>query len=226
MVLLFSNTSVQDFFSPIWLSLKISVIASIFVILIGTVVGRFLGRASFKGKSIIETLLMLPMVLPPTVVGFVLIVVFGRNSIVGQAIEWIFQQPIIFTWYAGVIAAFVVAFPLMYMSAKSGFQSIDKNIEDAARVDGASEWQVFLFISIPIVSKALISGSILSFARCLGEFGATLMFAGNIPNKTQTIPTAIYLAIDSGNIYLAWLWVLTILIISFLMLFFVQMKQK
>ncbi|MBA9027430.1 molybdate transport system permease protein [Peribacillus huizhouensis] len=173
-----------------------------------------------------ETTLMLPMVLPPTVVGFFLIVIFGKNSMAGKAIEWLFKQPIIFTWWAAVIASIVVAFPLMYQSAKSGFQGINLDIEEAARVDGANEWRIFLFISIPLASKALISGSILSFARALGEFGATLMFAGNIPGKTQTIPTAIYIAIDSGNMKMAWMWVISIVILSFLILLTVRVKQE
>lgn len=215
----------QEFLSPIWLSLKISIVASLVVILIGILVGRVFARVTFKGKAILETILMLPMVLPPTVVGFLLIIIFGKNSWAGQAIEWLFKQPIIFTWWAAVIASIVVAFPLMYQSAKSGFKGINKDIEEAARVDGASEWKIFLFISIPLASNALITGSILSFARALGEFGATLMFAGNIPGKTQTIPTAIYIAIDSGNTQMAWLWVISIILISFIMLLSVRVKE-
>ena len=166
------------------------------------------------------------MVLPPTVVGFFLIVIFGKNSPVGQAIEWLFNQPVIFTWWAAVIASSVVAFPLMYQSAKSGFQSVPQDVENAARVDGAGEWKIFLFISVPLASKALISGSILSFARALGEFGATLMFAGNIPGVTQTLPTAIYIAIDSGNMHLAWMWVISIVLLSFFMLLAVRTKHE
>ncbi|MEK9199319.1 molybdate ABC transporter permease subunit [Ureibacillus sp. 179-F W5.1 NHS] len=226
MDLLLNKDFMQEFLSPIWLSIKIATISGIVVILLGTLIGRIFARKSFKGKAIVETLLMLPMVLPPTVVGFFLIVVFGRNSIAGQAIEWLFHQPIIFTWWAAVIASIVVAFPLMYQSAKSGFQGVDLNIEEAARVDGANEWRIFLFISIPLASKSLISGAILSFARALGEFGATLMFAGNIPGETQTIPTAIYIAIDSGNMQLAWMWVISIVILSFLMLLVVRVKQN
>lgn len=216
----------QEFLSPIWLSLKIATISGVVVILIGTLVGRLLARKNFKAKAILETILMLPMVLPPTVIGFFLIVIFGKNSMAGQAIEWLFKQPIIFTWWAAVIASIVVAFPLMYQSAKSGFHGINLDIEEAARVEGANEWRIFLFISIPLASKGLISGSILSFARALGEFGATLMFAGNIPGETQTIPTAIYIAIDSGNMKMAWLWVISIVIISFIMLITVRVKQE
>lgn len=226
MDLLLINADLQEFLSPIWLSLKIATISGLIVILTGTLVGRLLARTTFKGKAILETVLMLPMVLPPTVIGFFLIVIFGKNSLAGQAIEWIFNQPIIFTWYAAVIASAVVAFPLMYQSAKSGFQGVDLSIEEAARVDGASEWKIFLFISIPLASKALISGSILSLARALGEFGATLMFAGNIPGETQTLPTAIYIAIDSGNMTIAWAWVISIVIISFMMLLTIRVKQE
>jgi molybdate transport system permease protein len=226
MNLLLINADLQEFLSPIWLSLKIATISGLIVILTGTLVGRLLARTTFRGKAILETVLMLPMVLPPTVIGFFLIVTFGKNSLAGQAIEWIFNQPIIFTWYAAVIASAVVAFPLMYQSAKSGFQGVDLSIEEAARVDGASEWKIFLFISIPLASKALISGSILSLARALGEFGATLMFAGNIPGETQTLPTAIYIAIDSGNMTIAWAWVISIVIISFIMLLTIRVKQE
>lgn len=222
MDLLFS----KEFLSPIWLSIKTASLAGMIVIVLGTLTGRFFARKNFKGKAILETIIMLPMVLPPTVVGFFLIVIFGKNSIVGQAIEWLFNQPIIFTWSAAVIASIVVAFPLMYQSAKSGFQGVSRDIEDAARVDGASEWRIFLFISIPLASKSLLSGSILSFARALGEFGATLMFAGNIPGKTQTIPIAIYIAIDSGNMTMAWLWVISIVILSFIMLLAIRTKQE
>ena len=225
MDLLLNNADIQEFLSPIWLSLKIATIAGVIVILTGTFVGRLMARTTFKGKAILETILMLPMVLPPTVIGFFLIVIFGKNSLAGQAIEWIFNQPIIFTWYAAVIASAVVAFPLMYQSAKSGFQGVDLSIEEAARVDGASEWKILLFISIPLASKALISGSILSLARALGEFGATLMFAGNIPGETQTLPTAIYIAIDSGNMTMAWAWVISIVIISFIMLLTIRVKH-
>ncbi|WP_269410384.1 molybdate ABC transporter permease subunit [Lentibacillus daqui] len=221
---LWNELTTNEFLSPIWLSIKVAVIAGIIVILTGTIVGRILARKRFRGKAVLETILMLPLVLPPTVVGFFLIVIFGRQSVVGRMIEWVFQQPVIFTWVAAVIASVVVAFPLMYQSAKSGFQGIDQGIEEAARVDGAKEWKLFFLISIPLASKALISGSILSVARALGEFGATLMFAGNIPGETQTIPTAIYIAIDSGNMQMAWMWVLAIVLISFVMLWSVQRK--
>ncbi len=222
---LLNNIATEEFWTPIWLSLKVAFIASLIVIGTGLVAGRWMARRKFKGKAILETILILPMVLPPTVVGFLLIIFFGKNSIVGQGIEWLFHQPIIFTWWSAVIASAVVSFPLMYQTAKSGFQDIDVDLENAAKVDGANEWKTLIFISIPLAFRSLLTGSILSFARVLGEFGATLMFAGNIPGETQTIPTAIYLAIDSGHMEMAWLWVASIVIISFLMLLLVRGKQ-
>lgn len=207
-----------DFWSPLRLSIEIAFVAGIIAILTGILMGKWMATHYFKGKLLLETLLLMPLVLPPTVVGFLLIVLFGKNSILGNLIIWLFDQPVMFTWWAAVIASTIVAFPLMYQSAKTGFASIDRDIEHAARVDGANEWQVFMFVSIPLALKALVSGAILSFTRALGEFGATLMFAGNIPGKTQTTPLAIYMAIDSGNMTLAWTWVLCMITISFLML--------
>ncbi|GAB3068517.1 molybdate ABC transporter permease subunit [Salinicoccus sesuvii] len=222
---LFTDITLEAFLEPVLLSLRVSIIAFLVVFILGTFVGRWMVDRSFQGQSIVETFIMLPLVLPPTVVGFLLIVIFGNNSFIGEWNTWIFNQPVIFTWYAAVIASTVVAFPLMYQSAKAGFQNIDRDIEEAAKVDGAGGFQTFLYISIPLASKALIAGGILSFARALGEFGATLMFAGNIPGVTQTVPTAIYIALDSGRMTLAWMWVITIVVISFVMLFFARSKH-
>jgi molybdate transport system permease protein len=138
--------------------------------------------------------------------------------VIGKTIEMLFHAPIMFTWYAAVIASIIVSFPLMYQSAKAGLEAVDETIEGAARIDGANEYQVFWHISIPLAKRALISGAILAFARSLGEFGATLMFAGNIPGKTQTIPTAIYVAIESGEMKLAWAWVAITMLLSFFLL--------
>ncbi|NRD77864.1 molybdate ABC transporter permease subunit [Bacillus sp. BRMEA1] len=208
----------ENFWSPIILSLEIAFVAGILAVVSGLLLGKIIAAKKFKGKAIMDTLFLLPLVLPPTVVGFLLIIIFGKNSPIGQLVEFIFKQPVMFTWWAAVIASAVVAFPLMYQSAVAGFAAIDKEIEEAARVDGANEMRVFVSISIPLALQAIVSGAILAFARALGEFGATLMFAGNIPGKTQTIPTAIYIAIDSGNMEWAWLWVVSMIVISFFML--------
>jgi molybdate ABC transporter, permease protein len=161
---------------------------------------------------------MLPLVLPPTVVGFLLLVLLGRKSWVGQGIERLFHAPVIFTWWAAVIASVVVSFPLVYQTMKVAFLSVDKRLEEAGRSIGANERQVFWHITLPLASRSLISAYILGFARGLGEFGATLMIAGNIPGKTQTIPTAIYVAVDSGNTTMAWAWTVSIIVISFILL--------
>ncbi|MBN6206661.1 molybdate ABC transporter permease subunit [Ralstonia pickettii] len=225
MVLLFSNITADQFLTPVLLSLKVSLISLFFVFILATLIARWMARASFKGKIVVETIMMLPLVLPPTVVGFLLIIIFGNNSFIGDFIEWLFNDSIIFTWYAAVLASTVVAFPLMYQSAKAGFLNIDRDIENAAKVDGANSFQVFMKITIPLSSTALITGVLLSFARALGEFGATLMIAGNIPGRTQTLPTAIYVALQSGNMTLAWIWVITIIVISFFMLMFIRTKE-
>jgi len=207
-----------DFWTPVQLSIEIASVSTLFVIVFGIIFGKLMAGRRFKGKVLIDTLMLLPLVLPPTVVGFLLIIIFGRNNPVGQLMEWIFNQPVMFSWWAAVIASTVVAFPLMYQSSRTGFEAVDTDIENAARVDGAGEFRLMMFVSIPLALKSIVSGAILSFARALGEFGATLMFAGNIPGKTQTIPTAIYVAMDSGNMEMAWLWVTSIIVISFLML--------
>ncbi|MFJ8088820.1 molybdate ABC transporter permease subunit [Lysinibacillus sp. NPDC095746] len=214
-----------DFWSPLKLSIEIALVSGVIVIVTGILFGKWMAKRNFKGKLFLETVLLLPLVLPPTVIGFLLIIIFGKNSVLGNLITWLFNQPIMFTWWAAVIASTVVAFPLMYQSAKTGFESVDVDIENAARVDGAHKWQVFFFISIPLALKSIVSGGILSFTRALGEFGATLMFAGNLPGKTQTTPLAIYMAIGSGNMSLAWSWVICMIGISFLMLLSVHFMK-
>ncbi len=212
---------VSSFWSPIYLSITIAITAGIIVGVLGILIGRLMARGSFRGKTALETILMLPLVLPPTVVGFLLIVVFGVNSPIGKLIETLFNQSLIFTWWAAVLAAVVVSFPLMYQSAKTGFASVDSEIEDAAKIDGATSVAVFIKVSVPLAAQSILTGFVLSFTRALGEFGATLMFAGNIPGKTQTVPTAIYLAFDIGNMELAWMWVGSIILLSYILLFII-----
>lgn len=215
------NVSAIDwavFWPPVRLSLQVALLSSVIAAVFGIAVAWKMSRTSFRGKIVLETAFMLPLVLPPTVVGFILLVLLGRKSLLGQWIEAIFSAPVIFSWWAAVIASVVVAFPLVYQTMKSGFSGIDKDLEDAGRSIGANEWQVFRHISLPLAGRALMTAFILGFARALGEFGATLMIAGNIPGKTQTVPTAIYVAVDSGNQTMAWMWTGSIIIISFIML--------
>ncbi|MDP4097307.1 molybdate ABC transporter permease subunit [Paenibacillus sp. P96] len=215
-----------DFWSPVRLSLQISFVSSIIVLILGTLLAFWMARRSFHGKVWVETLFMLPLVLPPTVVGFILLVMLGRKSWTGQLIERLFATPVIFTWSAGVIASVVVAFPLVYQTMKNAFASVDESLEEAARSAGASEWQVFRYVTLPLCARSLMTAYILGIARALGEFGATLMIAGNIPGKTQTVPTAIYVAVDTGNYTLAWAWTGVIVLISFLLLLLTGNKTK
>lgn len=202
-------------YSPLLLSFKTAAIATVIVFITGVVLARLIGRNSFNGKSVVEAFIMLPLVLPPTVVGFGLLYVFGKNGFIGKILlDW-FDFQIVFTWYGVLIAAVVVSFPLMYQSAAAAFQQYDPNVENAAYTMGASKWKVFWTISFPLAWPGLLAGTVLSFARALGEFGATLMIAGYIPNVTDTIPLAIYFAVESGNMELAKFWVIIIVALGF-----------
>lgn len=216
----------HEYWSPIKLSIQISSLSSILVLLSGVAIAWWMSRRSFRGKLLLETVFMLPLVLPPTVVGFLLLIILGRRSFIGHFIEWLFAAPIIFSWWAAVVASVVVSFPLVYQTMKVGFSSIDRDLEDAGRSIGANEWQVFRYITLPLTFRSILAAFILGFARGLGEFGATLMIAGNIPGRTQTVPTAIYVAVDSGNAAMAWAWTGSIIFISFILLLFTGRKQS
>jgi len=220
-----SGIPLEQFLEPVVLSLQVSLLSGVFVFFAAAAVAKGMSRARFPGKTSVETLLLLPLVLPPTVVGFVLLLGLGRRSWLGRMAEWLFDQTIVFTWQAAVIAACVVAFPLVYQTMKTGFASVDPDLEDAARSMGGGEWQVFRYITLPLARRALATAFVLGFARGLGEFGATLMIAGNIPGRTQTVPTAIYVAVESGNMTLAWLWTGSIIVISYALLLFVSWKK-
>ncbi|WP_096437713.1 molybdate ABC transporter permease subunit [Alteribacter populi] len=215
----------MSFWPPIYTSIQVTTVASLLTFLLAILFASLLKRKNFKGKTVIETLLMLPLVLPPTVVGFGLLSILGRESLLGRAYEAVFEQSIVFSVTAAVIAATVVAFPLMYQTMKAGFEAVDSDLEDVARTYGAGRWQTFRYVTFPLSRNALLIAYVLGTTRALGEFGATLMFAGNIPGRTQTIPTAIYLAVESGHATLALYWVISIVILAFFMLFFVQLKK-
>ena len=200
-------------FSPLWISLKSSAIATFFTFFLGIAAARWMLSTRIRGKTLIEGIFISPLVLPPTVVGFLLLLLFGRNGAIGQFLLQ-FDLTIIFTWQAAAITATVVSFPLMYKTALGAFEQIDANLLNAARTLGASEWQVFWRIMLPLAWPGILAGTILAFARALGEFGATLMLAGNIPGQTQTIPMAIYFAVEAGDMRQAAIWVLIILGLS------------
>lgn len=199
--------------SPLWISLKTTITATIITFLLGIAAARWMMEYRGKGKALIDGLFTLPLVLPPTVVGFFLLLLLGKNSVFGQLLHQL-GISVIFSWSATVIAATVVAFPLMYKTALGAFSQIDINLLYAARTLGASEWTIFWKITLPLAWSGIMAGTILAFARALGEFGATLMLAGNIPGKTQTIPIAIFFAAEGGEINQAISWVLVIVIIS------------
>ncbi|ALC90262.1 molybdenum ABC transporter permease [Bacillus sp. FJAT-18017] len=215
-----------DLVNPILLSLQTAVIALALAFPFGILFARLMAGKKFRGQLVAETFFLLPIVLPPTVIGFLLIILFGQSSPIGKLVHDFFGGGIMFTPWAAAIASTVVAFPLMYQSAKSGFESIDTGIEEAAKMDGAGILKIFYYITLPLSARALITGAILSFARALGEFGATLMFAGNIPGRTQTVPTAIYVAMESGNMETAWFLVSIMVIISFIMLYASSLLRK
>lgn len=199
--------------TPMWISLKTAGAATFITFFLGIAIARWMAFYQGRGKELIDGLLIMPMVLPPTVVGFILLLIFGKNGIIGQFLLKI-GTTVIFSWTATVIAATVVALPLMYKTARGAFEQIDTNILDAARTLGASEWKIFWKVTVPLTFPSILAGTILSFARALGEFGATLMLAGNIPGKTQTIPVAIFFAVEGGQMDKALIWVLIIIAIS------------
>lgn len=196
--------------SPFVLSLKIASISTFFVFIAGILLVRWMGRREFFGKSLIEALILLPLVLPPTVIGFALIFLFGMNGPLGILLEEWFGIRIVFTWVGAVIASFVVSLPLMYQSTLAAFDKIDSRWENVARTMGISEMRIFCTITFPLAWPGIFAGLILSFARGIGEFGATLMIAGYIPGETETVPLAIYFAYEAGQMEKAAFWVIII----------------
>ena len=204
-------------FSPLWISLKTAFLATIITSIIGIFISYKMANYKGRGRGLIDGVFTLPLILPPTVIGFFLLLICGKNGFVGK-IFMSFNKNIIFSWSATVIAATVVAFPMMYRSARSAFEQIDDNLISAAKTLGMSNWSIFYKISIPLAWPGIIGGVVLAFARALGEFGATLMIAGNIPGRTQTMPLAIFFQVQAMNYKGAMLWVATIVAISVVMI--------
>ncbi len=184
--------------TPLWISLKTVMASTVITFVIGVMAARW--RMKFKGRSldVIDGLLMFPLAMPPTVVGLFLLMVFGRNSPVGEALSAL-GISLVFSWPAAVLAAIIVSFPLMYQMLRAAFMQIDPSLLDVARIFGFSEWRILWQIMIPLCWASVAAGIILSFMRALGEFGATLMIAGNIPGRTQTMPLAIFFSVESGQ---------------------------
>lgn len=188
---------------PAWtalgLSLKVACWATALDLLFGIGIGYLLARCRFAGRELLDAMLTLPMVMPPTVLGYYLLVLIGREGWLGAWLQTNFGINLIFTWQAAVIAAAVVAFPLVLKSARSAFETVDPQLEQAARVLGLSAAAVFLRVTLPLAWRGVLAGTLLAFARSMGEFGATLMVAGSIPGKTQTLSIAVYEAVQAGQ---------------------------
>ena len=181
------------------LSLKVAGWATVINLFLGIAVGYALARWRFPGRALIDALLTLPMVLPPTVLGYYLLVLIGKHGWLGSWLQTYFGVNLIFTWQGAVIAAAIVAFPLVYKPARAAFEGVDEQLEQAARVLGISEAAIFFRVTLPLAWRGILSGLLLAFARALGEFGATLMVAGSIAGKTQTLSIAVYEAVQAGQ---------------------------
>lgn len=192
-----------DIFPAFYLSLKVALTATLINLILGTTTGFILARKSFLGRETLDTLLTLPLVLPPTVVGYYLLVLFGKQGTLGQWLKATFDISLVFTWQGAALAAAVVTFPLVVKPARVAFEGVNHQLEQAASVLGLSSWSIFWRVTLPLAWRGILAGILLTFARALGEFGATLMIAGSIPEQTQTLSIAIYEAVQAGDDQLA-----------------------
>lgn len=212
--------------SPILISLKVAILATIITSIFATLAARLLTLKTSNKTKIIETIITLPMVLPPSTIGYILLTIIGVNGFIGKFFYTNFGIRLVFSYFAAVLASVIVTFPIMYQNAKSAFLSRSKKYEIAARTMGSSEVDIFFKVSLPLGFQKILSGIILTFSRSLGEFGATLMVAGNIPGKTQTLPIALYFASEAGDTQTANSLLLVIIIISFSVILFMNHLLK
>ena len=208
----------SEHLSAIWLSIKVSIVATTLNAAIGIPLAYLLARRRFWGRGAVDVLVTLPLVLPPTVTGYYLIVLLGRRGVLGAPLYEATGWSVAFTWYAAVIAATVMALPLLVRTARAAIESVDQNLERAAFTLGRPEWRTALEVTLPLARNGILAGLVLAFARALGEFGATIMLAGNIPGKTTTVPLAIYTAVQTGEMGEAVVLVLALTTLSCLVL--------
>lgn len=208
--------------SALILSLQVTIVATSILFVVGLVLGVFLARFRVPGQIIIEVLIFLPLVLPPSVMGYLLLLALGRGS---PIVEW-FHINLLFSWYAAAIASAVVGLPLMFQSARTAIASVDHMLENAARTLGSSELEILWRVTLPLARRGVIAGLILGGARALGEFGATLMVAGNIPGQTQTLPLAIYDAVQARRYEQAQMMVVVMTGVAFIGLWFVRQLER
>lgn len=208
------------------LSVQVALAATFLIVMVGITAAYLLASKNFKGKELIDILFTLPLVLPPTVTGYYLIILLGRNGLIGRFVyDWT-GWGIMFTWYAAVLASFVVALPLMIRTTRAAMESVDKSLINASFTLGHSEFETALRVVLPLAKKGIVAGTVLSFARAMGEFGATLMVAGNIPGKTNTMPIAIYTSASSGDWSKANLMVIFFSLMSGLFLYIANQFTK
>jgi molybdate transport system permease protein len=203
---------------PLWLSLRVAFVSTAVALIIGLWLAYILANREFRGKEVLDAAVALPLVLPPTVLGYYLLVLLAANRPLGKLWENVFGAPLVFTWKAAVVAALLHSLPLLVKSARAALESVDRSLERAARNLGASEWRLFWRVTLPLARRSIFAAVALAFARSLGDFGVTLMVAGNIPGRTQTIAVAIYDAVEAGNTVLARTLVLVISVVALLIL--------
>ena len=184
---------------PLWLSLRVAVLSTLIGLAVGLWLAHRMASREFRGKEILDAAVSLPLVLPPTVLGYYLLVLLGRASPLGRAYDAVFGGQLVFTWQAAVVAALFHSTPLLVKSARAALESVDPSYERAARTLGASDWRVFWRVTFPLARRSILAATALAFARSLGDFGVTIMIAGNIPGRTQTVAVAIYDAVEAGN---------------------------
>jgi molybdate transport system permease protein len=203
---------------PLWLSLRVAALATLIVLTFGTALAYLLSHKTFRFKEGLDSLITLPLVLPPTVLGYYLLVLLSRNSSLGHIYESVFGQPLVFTWQAAVVAAILHSAPIYVKGARTVLESVDYRFEWVAHSLGASEWHTFIRITLPLAWRGLSSLASLCFARSLGDFGITMMVAGNIPGRTQTLSVAIFDAVESGNGHIARILVLIMSVTALILL--------
>jgi molybdate transport system permease protein len=219
-----ANSTIDWF--PLWLSLEVASGATAISLFLGIWLAWLLANRNFSGKELLDALTALPLALPPTVLGYYLLVAIGRNSWIGRAWESVTGSPLVFTWRAAVVASTLHAIPLLVKSSRAALESVDRACERAGRSLGASEWRIFWRVSLPLARRPIAAATALAFARSMGDFGATLMIAGDIPGRTQTAAIAIYDAVESGNTMVARTLVIVISIVTTAIVFLANRLEQ
>lgn len=212
--------------TPLWISLRVAFISTVIVIILSIILAKLLYNKQNTWTRLIESFLLLPIILPPTVLGFLLLIAFSVEGAFGHFITHVLGIQVVFSLVGATVASVIVSFPLMYQHTVQGFRNIDRQMLNAARTMGASESKIFFKLILPLSKRALIAGAMLAFARAIGEFGATLMVAGYIPGRTNTLPLEIYFLVQQGQENKAWLWVIVLVAFSITIIGTMNMLNK